>query len=166
MYNKKVEAFIEQPVNAIGLFDSFKVLNLTQAKDLLSDLQGHVYWVESKCGFQPHGKTLWLVRRYHKMISVLNSLIDRNWFGLETNSRGNTITRRRAENFLYFYIENVTSEPGEYLYDETHRSCITLPQELKIISFSEGDVTVVTCATIESYESELQAIQAWESEHA
>lgn len=166
MYNKTVEAFIEQPVDAIGLFDSFKVLNLTQAKSLLSDLQGHVYWVERKSGFQPNGKTLWLVRRYHKMISVLNSLIDRNWFNLETNCRGNTIIRRRAQNFTFFYIENVTSEPGEYLYDESHRSCITLPQELKIVSFCEGDVTVVTCATIESYESELKAIQKWESEYA
>lgn len=166
MYNKRVETFISRPSNAHELFSSLSKFNITEINDLVSDIFGHVYWIEKGAKWTQPNQNKWYVARCHKLISILKSLLDKNWFKPETNSRGNMITREKASSIAMFYLENVNSEPGQYLYNEGLRSCITLPQELKIISYSEGDVTIVTCPDQESFDSEIEAIIEWEREYA
>lgn len=166
MYNKTVETFISRPSNAHEFFSSLNKLNITEVNDLVSDIFGHVYWIEKGATWAKTYQDQWYVARCHKLISILKSLLEKERFEPEKNSRGNMITRTRASSVAMFYLENVNSTPGKYLYNEGLRSCITLPLELKIISYSEGDVTIVTCPDQESFDSEIEAIIEWEREYA
>jgi hypothetical protein len=79
----------------------------------------------------------------------------------ETNKRGNTIFRsfRSAERYL-FDFKLCTKEKGWKQYDTREDAWYfgvwVHPEKRIIITYAEGDITVVKCPTEESYHAELK----------
>ncbi|QFT13305.1 hypothetical protein [Vibrio sp. THAF190c] len=166
MYQKTVQPYLGQPFDTVGMFAALRYLDKRQAQGLLAYLGCNLYWVENQPCLEPKNSLENIIHVSRNVISTLREVVARAWFKPETNIRNNVVTRTNAKSFSLFCIENMTSEPDEFLYHEFHRSCITLPQELKIISYSKGNVTVVSCSTISSYEAEIEAIKHLEQVNA
>ncbi|MDF9399173.1 hypothetical protein [Vibrio sp. 1180_3] len=164
MWNKTVEVFIDKPTNTWAFINYLKSLNKNQAEKLVDDIFGELYWIERGASWVKPNQDKRYISRAQKLMKIINRLISNGFFQPELTRLGNTIERSFVDQFETFFAE-LKDKTYDWLYGDCISCCITVEDDLQIMSYCEGDVTVVTCPDISMFHQERDCYLSWAREN-
>ncbi|MFC5079515.1 hypothetical protein VTH8203_01502 [Vibrio thalassae] len=164
--NKLVKSFITKPQSALELFKYFADLNKTQAETIVGEIFGHLFWVEAGAKWvEPHQNEAY-VKRGRKVEALLESLIKRGFFPFERSVLGNKLERSSALDFESFWMRCIGKEDHSWIHGCDINCSIALPNKRMVVSYCEGDVTEISCETLERYNAEVKRASDWAKENS
>lgn len=131
-------------------------MNKTDAERRAGELYGILYWHDR--GNFPVDNA----EELRKEFIQLTESIANDEFPLEVNSRGNTVERSfKSDDMCGAMTENEINEDWERFYtsQDAHYFCFYISREsMKTFCYCEGDIILVTCPAVESYNAEIDDV--------